>query len=802
VLRRAVLLASVLALALPATATAATCTATGSDWNNPDHWSGCPAGQVPDGDDDVVIPSPFTVNVNTADQTANSVTLNTNATLSVWDGRDLVIDGGAASTFTGTVEVLDAGSILRLGGSTTWNAGNWGAGGERGGAATNDPGGRIENAGTLAIPSPVTASNPGGGRMVNLATGTVLSTADTNLVVAFENDGQVSVGAGTLSLPIGIDTSGGDYSISDAAATLALGGAHTLSLTGGITGPGTLRLNAGVITLAADAAFSPGVTAFAGGQLALGGNGTTGRLTSNGAGGGTSGAGTLAVGSGASNLNNVFFGGGGDTTFGSSATIDATGLVEVLDEGTVLRLDGTTTWSAGNWAVGGERFITNEPGGTVENDGTWNLTGATTASQTGSGAIANLAGGTLNRATAGTATLNPPLTNAGTINVTSGTLGATVTQTGGTTTVASTLGGGLALQGGVVTGTGSITGTLNNTGGVVRPGSSPGTLSVGAFTQGAGGTLEIELDGPAAGTGFDVLAVTGSAGLGGTVAVDRTFEPALGDAFTFLTAATLTGEFATLTGGGGLDGGRLLELDYPPSADSARLVVVDPPPPANTSPPTITGTPAVGQTLTCQPGTWTNSPTFAFQWLRDGAPIAGADDQTYALVPADGGHAITCRVTATNAGGSASANSNTVNVPPAIIDPAETPTPTPTPAPAPPAQPARRPPAATPQEIRLDRASANQVAAAFGLPSARRCVSRRNFTIRLRRPRGVTIAGAQVRVNNKRVRVRRVRGRFTARIDLRGFPRGRFTVRIRIRTESERTLEGRRRYRTCAPRRG
>jgi len=793
VLRRAVFLASLLTLALPASATAETCTATGSDWNNPAHWSGCPTGEVPNGDDDVVILSPFTVNVNTANQTANSVDLRSGATLSVWDDHTLVIDGGAASTFAGNVEVLDNDSVLRLGGNTTWSAGNWGPGGERGATGpANDPGGRIEIAGNLAIPNAVTASNPGSGRIVNL--GNVTSGADTTLVIPFENDGQVSVSAGTLTLSIGIDVSGGDYAIAD-AATLTLGNTHQFSLTGGITGPGTLRLNPGTVTLDADAAYSPGTTVIAGGQLGIAGNGTTGLLTSTGVGGGLRGAGTLAAADG--NLNNVFFAGGGDMTFGTGATIDATGPVEVLDEGTVLRLDGTTTWSAGNWAIGGERFITNEPGGTVENDGTWNLTGATTASQSGAGAIANLAGGTLNRATAGTATLNPPLTNAGNLNVTAGTLGASVTQTGGTTTVTSTLGGGVALQGGVVTGTGSITGTLNNTGGTVRPGSSPGTLSVGAFTQGPGGTLEVELDGPAAGSGFDVLAVSGSAGLGGTVAVDRTFEPALGDAFTFLTAATVTGEFATLTGGGGLSGGRLLELDYPPSDDSARLVVVDPPPPANTSPPVITGTPAVGQTLTCQPGTWTNSPTFAFQWLRDGSPIGGADDQTYVPVPSDGGHSLTCRVTATNPGGSAAANSNTVNVPPVIIDPAPTPTPTPTPT----VQPSRRPPAATPQEIRLDNASLNQVAAAFGLPSARRCVSRRNFRIRLRRPRGVRIKSAQVRVNNRRVRVRRVRGRFTARVDLRGFPAGRFTVRIRIRTESERTLEGRRRYRTCAPRR-
>jgi hypothetical protein len=80
----------------------------------------------------------------------------------------------------------------------------------------------------------------------------------------------------------------------------------------------------------------------------------------------------------------------------------------------------------------------------------------------------------------------------------------------------------------------------------------------------------------------------------------------------------------------------------------------------------------------------------------------------------------------------------------------------------------------------------------------RRCVSRRNFRIRLREPRGDALASATVFVNGKRVRV--VRGkRLTARVDLRGLPRGRYTVRIVARTVLGRTIQGKRRYRTCVP---
>jgi hypothetical protein len=87
------------------------------------------------------------------------------------------------------------------------------------------------------------------------------------------------------------------------------------------------------------------------------------------------------------------------------------------------------------------------------------------------------------------------------------------------------------------------------------------------------------------------------------------------------------------------------------------------PVPANTVAPAITGTPQTGQVLTCSQGTWSGGTpqTFVFDWRRDGV-ATGATGTTYTVVSADEGHALTCRVTATNSAGSASADSSAVNV--------------------------------------------------------------------------------------------------------------------------------------------
>jgi len=69
----------------------------------------------------------------------------------------------------------------------------------------------------------------------------------------------------------------------------------------------------------------------------------------------------------------------------------------------------------------------------------------------------------------------------------------------------------------------------------------------------------------------------------------------------------------------------------------------------------LNGNPEVGKTLECDPINAEGD--LAYRWIRDGAPIAGAAKQTYELDDADFGTRISCRITASNPVGSASADS-------------------------------------------------------------------------------------------------------------------------------------------------
>src|SRR5207247_1407760 len=113
------------------------------------------------------------------------------------------------------------------------------------------------------------------------------------------------------------------------------------------------------------------------------------------------------------------------------------------------------------------------------------------------------------------------------------------------------------------------------------------------------------------------------------------------------------------------------------SSTSAATTIVQPAaatPPVNTSPPTISGTPQAGQTLTASTGSWsgTHPITYAYHWhgAHSGgancAAIAGATGPTYVATSADVGRTLRVVVTATNSAGSASSTSAATTVVQAI----------------------------------------------------------------------------------------------------------------------------------------
>jgi len=74
--------------------------------------------------------------------------------------------------------------------------------------------------------------------------------------------------------------------------------------------------------------------------------------------------------------------------------------------------------------------------------------------------------------------------------------------------------------------------------------------------------------------------------------------------------------------------------------------------PLDVLPPSISGSPQQGQTVSCSTGTWLGSPTsYAYAWQRGIAGIGGAATNQYVLSAADVGQLITCRVIASNIGG-------------------------------------------------------------------------------------------------------------------------------------------------------
>ena len=426
---------------------------------------------------------------------------------STWTGGNW--NGSAGSTAT-----IDTGAVLGISYVSdhhyydyrlVTNSGtvNWSSGyirGGHGGGFINNATWNDSNAASVAFDNYYGGTAP---TFTNSGTGTYTKTGAGSVAfnTPFNNDNDVVVSAGTLSLNGGGATSGtGTFAVGSGATINFGGGTSTLASGTAFSGSGTVGLSGGTLAIAAD-------------------NATISNLTVNGGtltGAGSATIGNLAISSGSLGLSSFTLTGTGSTwtggnwngAAGSTASIAAgavLGISYVSDhhyfDSRLVTNDGTVNWSSG--------YIRGGHGGGFVNNASW------FDSNTGTVAFDNYYGGTAptftntttgtyTKSGAGTVYFYGPFSNAGSVQVQAGTLvlngggnnataGGITTAPGATVQFASDFtvadGAGLngsgtfVLSGGTLTIGGNVNGSIfQQTGGTL--GGSP-TLT-GTFNWSAG----------------------------------------------------------------------------------------------------------------------------------------------------------------------------------------------------------------------------------------------------------------------------------------------------------------------------
>ena len=518
--------------------------------------------------------------------TQGNATLLASAPVTVEAGG-LLRSGGGSMRFTdalvvdGTLEAF--AGVTRLDGTGTYTHGGtfrslpgaslvFGAGTHRfGDGSVFDLNGTLVNNSQFVLFGQNSGLTVAAGSLLNLGVANFSGNGVLNNLGTVSADGVAFSGrllnAGTANLRNGTALAAGFYNMGDlnivSGTVTALGA--TSELAGGAINLGsgaTLEKSGGTLLWSGGTFGGSGTLAFTnGGLIGFSGNGD--RILDNA---NLSFSFTnLSLPSGSLRLQS------GNLSFNTTA-----GNSTLLPVGTELTMAGGTLTNNGPLDVSG---LFGLYGGTLAGAGAINMTGGTidlpansTVNWTATGAMSNsgtlnLSNRTITNAITNNGTINTTgglvftqlFTNHGTFNLNSGTTtfsagfqqnsGSTKLGTGAGTSANAVAGGsGFNLAGGTLSGSGNLTGDLNVGNGIVSVGFSPGSLNItGNLNLSAGSTTNIELGGTAPGTGYDTIAVSGTANLAGTLNVTSYggYVPAAGSSYNFMSFGSSTGAFGS-----------------------------------------------------------------------------------------------------------------------------------------------------------------------------------------------------------------------------------------------------------------
>jgi len=378
-----------------------------------------------------------------------------------------------------------------------------------------------ESGATLTLAAPLTlrwATTAAGKELIN--NGTIVASAGATIDVLLTQNGTITVGAVTLDLS-GAGSLGGTVDVA-AGGNLRISNSFTVV-------PGFTFTGLGLVEVAVPGVA--GLTIQAGDSLVLP------RLVQTS--GNVQGDGALTI------TDSLHWASGFQIGTGTTYVIDTavayltTASTKELAQRT-FRNFGTLIWDNGSvgLAGAGPTQLVNEAGATLTIAGARTLTFGSTPS-TGKELLNN-----------GTVLSQPGVGNQTTIDV-AFTNNGTLVLDPGTTSLIGTFSHptGALLRGNGTLDLSSATIVGGTLAGDVEPGTSPGMMTItGDFPQDAASSLNIEFAGAVAGTGYDVLNVTGAATLNGVLTVLDTvgFTPAAG-LYPIMTFGTRTGAFSSVT---------------------------------------------------------------------------------------------------------------------------------------------------------------------------------------------------------------------------------------------------------------